>query len=80
MELELLKTLEHKNIIQYKDFIQTASHINIVLEYAEGGCLSTVLKKFGTIPESLVIRYVWQILEGLEYLHSREVIHRDIKG
>ena len=54
--------------------------MNIVLEYVENGSLDSMLKKFGKIPENLVQRYAFQVLQGLEYLHSKGIIHRDIKG
>lgn len=37
-------------------------------------------QKFGEFPESLVVTYIKQTLQGLEYLHANGVIHRDIKG
>lgn len=46
----------------------------------ESGSLYKLLKKFGTFPESLVALYLTQVLEGLKYLHSKNIIHRDIKG
>lgn len=39
-----------------------------------------VLKKYGKFPEHLVSKYIYQVLEGLIYLHEQGVIHRDIKG
>lgn len=46
----------------------------------ENGSLATILRKFGPLPEDLVTKYVRQVLEGLDYLHSKGVIHRDIKA
>lgn len=80
MEISLLSKLKHRNIVKYIDSIRTDHHLNIVLEYIEGGSLASILKKFGAFIESLAAIYTLQILRGLEYLHSQGVIHRDIKG
>jgi len=79
-EIDLLKNLNHPNIVKYKGFEQDANSLHIILEYCENGSLQTILKKFGKFPESLVAVYITQVLEGLIYLHEQGVIHRDIKG
>ncbi len=48
--------------------------------YIENGSLAQVLKQFGSFPEKLAAIYLQQILEGLEFLHGKGIIHRDIKG
>ncbi|KAK8858460.1 hypothetical protein IAR55_002687 [Kwoniella newhampshirensis] len=79
-EIDLLKNLNHSNIVKYKGFARDKENLFIVLEYCENGSLQTILKKFGKFPESLVAVYISQVLEGLIYLHEQGVIHRDIKG
>ncbi|WOK96579.1 MAP3K epsilon protein kinase 1 [Canna indica] len=81
-EIDLLKNLNHKNIVKYLGSIKTKTHLHIVLEYVENGSLANIIKpnKFGPFPESLVAVYIAQVLEGLVYLHEQGVIHRDIKG
>ena len=67
--------------MKYIGFIRTDEHLNIILEFIEGGSLSTILKKFGgKTQEPLCARYVAQTLLGLDYLHRRGVVHRDIKS
>ncbi|KAF9273099.1 ATP binding, partial [Mortierella antarctica] len=55
-------------------------HINIFLEYVPGGSIATLLANYGPFSEILVRSFVKQILEGLDYLHECDIIHRDIKG
>ena len=45
-----------------------------------GGNISSLLKKYGTFPEHTIRLYSKQILTALSYIHSRNVIHKDIKG
>lgn len=81
-EIDLLKNLNHKNIVKYLGSLKTNSHLHIILEYVENGSLANIIKpnKFGPFPESLAAVYIAQVLEGLVYLHEQGVIHRDIKG
>ena len=80
MEINLLKKLKHENIVKYIDVVPSENHLNIILEYVDAGSLSSIIKKFGSFPESLVAIYIKQLLTGLDYLHSQGVVHRDIKG
>lgn len=79
-EINLLNHLDHVNIVKYMDSIKTKDHLNIVLEFVENGSLANTVKKFGSLPESLIAVYIEQVLTGLCFLHSQGVIHRDIKG
>ncbi|KAF2872918.1 hypothetical protein BDV95DRAFT_360524 [Massariosphaeria phaeospora] len=79
-EIGLLRILKHKNIVQYLGSNSDESHLNIFLEYVPGGSVATMLVNYGPLGESLIQNFVRQILTGLQYLHSRDIIHRDIKG
>ena len=80
LEIDLLKNLDHPNIVKYRGFVKSAESLNIILEYCENGSLHSISKNFGKFPENLVGLYMSQVLHGLLYLHEQGVIHRDIKG
>ncbi|KAL4890487.1 kinase-like domain-containing protein [Aspergillus ambiguus] len=79
-EIELLQGLHHPNIVQYLGTAADDQYLNIFLEYVPGGSIATMLKQYNTFQEPLIKNFVRQILTGLSYLHSRDIIHRDIKG
>ncbi|KAJ3226664.1 hypothetical protein HK099_004408 [Clydaea vesicula] len=79
-ELELLKELEHEYIVRYMGFEIKDLNFNVFLEYVSGGSVSSLLGKVIKFDDSLTRSISYQILVGLEYLHDRRIIHRDIKG
>ena len=78
-EIDLLSKMNHSNIIKYYGSYTKGKKLNIVLEYCRGGSLLTLLKTFRHFEENIIRRYISQILDGLEYLHCHNIIHRDIK-
>ena len=85
-EIRILASLSHKNIIGYKDafFDQKSKTLNIVMEFADDGDISTKikynLKHKLHFEENTIWKYLIQILEGLNYLHEKKIIHRDLKS
>ncbi|GAM28242.1 hypothetical protein SAMD00019534_114180 [Acytostelium subglobosum LB1] len=78
-EVEILQKLNHNNIVKVLGCVETQSQLNFILEYVENGSLRDVLEKFGPLSEELATLYLYQLLQGLAYLHSNRIIHRDIK-
>lgn len=79
-EVEVLKTLKHENIVRYLGTEITEDSLHIFLEYVPGGSIASLLAKFGAFPEPVIRVYTAQLLRGLEYLHQKGIMHRDIKG
>ena len=63
--------------IRYKD--NQGEHPGMVMEYVDGDPLDLFIHRFGLLPEYLVIPILLQVLNGLEFAHRHNLLHRDIK-
>uniref|UniRef100_A0AAX7T1P4 Mitogen-activated protein kinase kinase kinase 2 n=1 Tax=Astatotilapia calliptera TaxID=8154 RepID=A0AAX7T1P4_ASTCA len=81
-EIQLLKNLCHERIVQYYGCLRDTMErtLSIFMEYMPGGSIKDQLKSYGALTENVTRRYTRQILEGVSYLHSNMIVHRDIKG
>ncbi|KAK7940587.1 hypothetical protein WMY93_003913 [Mugilogobius chulae] len=81
-EIQLLKNLHHERIVQYYGCLRDHSEktLTIFMEYMPGGSVKDQLKAYGALTENVTRKYTRQILEGVSYLHSNMIVHRDIKG
>lgn len=78
-EIRLLKNLKHRHIVQMRDFLWNRDCIYIVLEYCAGGDLSKFIRQHRCLPEVIVRKFLQQLALALEYLHSKNVAHFDLK-
>ncbi|KAM3131009.1 Cyclin-dependent kinase 13 [Paramecium bursaria] len=76
-EINLLKTFNHPNIVQFQEVVMRNSATYIVLEYVEHDLAS--LKGLISFQEHHLVEIMRQILKGIVYLHERGVYHRDLK-
>ncbi|CAH9125627.1 unnamed protein product [Cuscuta epithymum] len=77
-EISLLSQFQHENIVRYLGTDKGNSKLYIFLELVTKGSLASLYHKY-QLRNTQVSVYTRQILSGLHYLHSRNVIHRDIK-
>ncbi|GMR56010.1 hypothetical protein PMAYCL1PPCAC_26205 [Pristionchus mayeri] len=80
-EADLLRKMKHPMIIGYYDYFTCADSIAIVMQFAEGGTLENLIRDQRGVhfTEATVLKYFTQILLGLEYMHSLNIVHRDLK-
>ena len=83
-EINILKELSHPNIVKFADLKRTANHFYIMMEYCNGGELCKTLEahisKTGRpFSEEVVQSLMKQIISAFQYIHGKDIIHRDIK-
>ena len=76
VESETLKDVDHPNIVQYLGIEETPTNLTVFLEYVPGGSIGGMLEKYGRFDEHLIKSFTSQVLDGLEYLHSKGIVHR----
>ncbi|XP_075385751.1 mitogen-activated protein kinase kinase kinase 19 isoform X3 [Tenrec ecaudatus] len=79
-EVDLLKVLKHVNIVAFLGTCLEENIVSIFMEFVPGGSISSIINRFGPLPEMVFCKYTKQILQGVAYLHENCVVHRDIKG
>lgn len=81
-EIEIMSMLSHPNIVGYKGVKMNCEENDafIFLELVSGGSIASLLSTVGPFQVSVIKGYLQQILCGLDFLHKKDIIHRDIKG
>ena len=81
-EIDIMRTVEHDNVIQLYDVYETEKSIYLVLELIQGKSLQDILKKSNfreEYNETKILNMIRMILEALGYLSSKNIMHRDLK-
>ena len=78
-EINILRKLDHPNILKITDFYPLKTEYNIITEYCQEGELFDEIKAHAPFNEILTAWYMRQILSAVSYCHSMNIIHRDLK-
>lgn len=79
-EVDLLRSLKHPNIVRVWDVYETAHYFYVVMDLCRGGELFDMINELDRLPESDTAVIAKQLLGGIDYMHSKSVMHRDIKA
>ena len=81
IEISILRTYRHHNIVCMHDVQKTERHFYLILEYCAGGDVQGLIRsrQHGRLSEGLVRRLMRDLGAGLQFLWGQELIHRDIK-
>jgi len=78
-EIDIMKKLQHPNIIQLMEVIDTPDTLYLVLENAPGGELFDAIVNKGSYSEADAVHIVKQILDAIKHCHEQGIAHRDLK-
>lgn len=78
-QVKIMQGVDHPSILKIFDFFEDACSYYLVMEYISGGDLYSKLDKYGKFSEKTAAKILKQILSALAYLHSNDIVHRDIK-
>eukprot|EP00754_Rhynchopus_humris_P019210 Rhum_TRINITY_DN14637_c0_g1::Rhum_TRINITY_DN14637_c0_g1_i1::g.102599::m.102599/K08857/NEK1_4_5; NIMA (never in mitosis gene a)-related kinase 1/4/5 len=80
-EVKILSALKHPNIIRYEECVQSGMSLYIIMEYADGGDLYQRISALQSpMSEENVLYLFAQICLAVKHLHSRRILHRDLKS
>ena len=71
-------SLNHKNIVNFFEWYETSNHLWLVVELCSGISLETILAQDGCLPEEIIRKFGRDVVEGLFYLHSQDIIYCDL--
>ncbi|KAJ1369799.1 Serine/threonine-protein kinase PAK 2 [Parelaphostrongylus tenuis] len=78
-EVSIMRDYQHANIVRMFSSHLVGDELWVVMEYMEGGSLTDIVTQT-RMTEAQIATVSLQVLKGLEFLHARRVIHRDIKS
>ncbi|XP_076802249.1 MAP/microtubule affinity-regulating kinase 3-like isoform X2 [Clavelina lepadiformis] len=79
-EVRIMKHLDHPNIVKLYEVIENSKQLLLVMEYANGGEVFDYLVAHGKMKEKEARAKFRQIVSSVEYLHCKNIVHRDLKA
>lgn len=78
-EMSILRALEHRNIIQLHEVMESSKRVYLVMDLATRGDFYSLLVRKGRLSEGEARKYFQQLVDAVRYCHTRGIFHRDLK-
>ncbi|XP_069019543.1 death-associated protein kinase 2 isoform X1 [Embiotoca jacksoni] len=78
-EVDILQQLQHSNVVALHDVYENRTDVVLVLELVSGGELFDFLAQKESLSEEEATQFIKQVLDGVQYLHSKRIVHFDLK-
>lgn len=78
-EIQVMKHLDHPNVVHMHEAIETSSRIYLILDMADNGDLLEYIRTNGALKEDKARHFFKQLLDAVGYIHNHGIVHRDLK-
>ncbi|EFJ44386.1 hypothetical protein VOLCADRAFT_64912 [Volvox carteri f. nagariensis] len=79
-EVSIMRKVRHKNVVQFIGACTRKPNLCIVFEYMSGGSVYDYIRREGPLKLSAILKLAADVARGMDYLHQRKIIHRDLKA
>ena len=79
-EVAIMRKVRHRNVVQFIGACTQKPNLCIVFEYMSGGSVYDYIRRAGPLRVSTVLKVALEVCRGMDYLHKRKIVHRDLKA
>ena len=78
-EVKMLRILRHENIVELKEAFKRKNRVYLVFEFVDKTLLDVLEQSPNGLDQEYIRKIIYQLVKALEYMHSFDVVHRDVK-
>lgn len=79
-EVAIMRKVRHRNVVQFIGACTQKPNLCIVFEFMSGGSVYDYIRRSGALRIATVLKIAMEVCRGMDYLHKRKIVHRDLKA